>query len=300
MGRTGVWDSIFLRHNSNLEVANCDLKIGNSSMAKKKTADITLPTTTTGHLPIYEIRGERVVLDQDVARLFGVETKRLNEQVTRNADKFGDDFAFRLTKDEVEILRSQNATSSDEWGGARYLPRVFTEHGVVMAATVLKTPQAIQAVRFVVRTFVDARHAYLQAKTVEKGKQLALPLSFQSDLMTKINTTLGHVLDAMIDAENEVTVRDEAKAIAAEGLKAVKDYLKKQGIQNDKTLAEVRKVMAEAESIEVATAGKRTENHHRQLALLAKKLRLVLQAQHYTQTGSMEGLLQVLSDLEKS
>jgi hypothetical protein len=218
--------------------------------------------------------------------------------------KFGDDFAFRLTKEEAEILRSQNATSSESWGGARYLPRAFTEHGVVMAATVLRSPRAIQATRYIVKVFVDARHAQIererQLASNPRSKQLALPLSFQSELMTKINTTLGHVLDAMVDSENEITVRDEAKAIAAEGLKAVKEYLKKVGIQNDKTLAEVRKVMAEAESIEVATAGKRTENHHRQLALLAKKLRLVLQAQHYAQTGSIEGLLQVLSDLERA
>jgi ORF6N domain len=78
---------------------------------------------------VHEFRGERVVLDQDVARLFAVPTKRLNEQVARNADKFGDDFAFRLTPEEFNDLRSQKATSSLEWGGVRYPPRVFTEHG---------------------------------------------------------------------------------------------------------------------------------------------------------------------------
>jgi hypothetical protein len=84
---------------------------------------------------IHEIRGEKVVLDRDVARLFGVETKVFNQQVKRNKSKFGTDFAFRLTEGEFTNLRSQTAISG--WGGARYRPMVFTEHGVVMAATIL-------------------------------------------------------------------------------------------------------------------------------------------------------------------
>jgi hypothetical protein len=95
--------------------------------------------------PIFQVRGQPVVLDSDVARLFGVETRRLNEQVKRNADKFEDDFAFRLSGEEVADLKSQNAISSEGWGGARHRPRVFTEHGVVMAATVLNSSAATAA-----------------------------------------------------------------------------------------------------------------------------------------------------------
>jgi hypothetical protein len=75
---------------------------------------------------IFEIRGEKVVLDRDVARLFGVETKVFNQQVKRNGDKFGTDFAFRLTEEEFADLRSQIVTSCGGWGGARYLPMVFS------------------------------------------------------------------------------------------------------------------------------------------------------------------------------
>ena len=111
---------------------------------------------------------------------------------------------------------------------------------------------------------------------------------------------LGHVLDAIIDPAESQSVRDEAREIAAEGLKSLREYIKKAGINNEKTLAEVRRIMAEAEGIEVETSRKRTENQHRRLALLAKKIRLVIQAQHYAETGSIEGLMVVLSDLEKS
>ena len=84
---------------------------------------------------IYRIRGKKVMLDRDLAELYGVETKRLKEQVRRNIERFPEDFMYELSKDEYENLRSQIATSS--WGGARYLPMAFTEHGVLMISSIL-------------------------------------------------------------------------------------------------------------------------------------------------------------------
>lgn len=103
------------------------------------------------------IRGKKVILDQDLARIYGTTTMRLNEQVSRNINRFPDDFAFRLTKKEFENLISQFAISSPSWGGRRTLPRVFTEYGAVMAAGVLNTPVAVTASIAVVRTFVRLR-----------------------------------------------------------------------------------------------------------------------------------------------
>ncbi len=268
----------------------------------KHLAPVVEPALEMPSVHVIEIGGVRVVLDQDVAKLFGVETRKLNQQVTRNKDKFGDDFAFRLTKDELEILKSQNVTSSADWGGPRHLPIVFTEHGVVMAATVVKSSRAIQATRHIVKTFVSVHRDAWERETIRKmGGQLPLSLDVpaRQGLATKLNMALGHVLDAIIDPQESKTVRDEAREIAAEGLRSIKEYLKKAGISNEKTLAEVRRLMAEAEGIETETVKKRTENQHRQLALMAKKLRLVIQAQHYAETGSVEGLMAVLSDLEK-
>lgn len=197
-------------------------------------------------------------------------------------------------------MRSQNATSSSDWGGQRYSPRAFTEHGVVMAATILRSPQAIRASRMVIETFVEARREAWEREALNRsaGRILGDSRSRQG-LMTKLNATLSHVLDAIVDEEDNRSIRQEAKAIAAEGLRSIKEYIKTAGINNEKTLAEVRRVMAEAEGIEVETSRKRTENQHRQLALLAKKLKLVIQAQLYAETGSAEGLMAVLSDLER-
>ncbi len=104
------------------------------------------------------MRAQRTILDADLAALYGVTTKRLNEQVRRNAERFPDDFMFQLTNQELAILRSQFATSSSPaWGGRRYAPYAFTEHGAIMAATVLNSPRAVEVSIYVVRAFVQLR-----------------------------------------------------------------------------------------------------------------------------------------------
>ena len=109
---------------------------------------------------IFLLRGHRVILDTDLAELYGVAVKRLNQQVNRNAKRFPGDFLFRLTARENDTLRLQNATSnSGSRGGRRYLPHAFTEHGAIMAATVLNSARAIEMSIFVVRAFARMREA---------------------------------------------------------------------------------------------------------------------------------------------
>ena len=243
-----------------------------------------------------------MLLDRHVAELFGVEVRKLNQQVSRNDEKFADEFAFRLTWSEFEQLRSQNVIFR-EWKKVTYPPFAFTNYGVVMAATILKSHAALEATRSVVRTFVEVRKEAWERDSV-KMLAVQLPLGLdvptRQGLTTKLNMALGHVLDAIVDSRDGTTVRDEAREVAAEGLSALKEYFKKHGVNNEKTMSEARRIMAEAENIEVDTARKRTENKHRQLALLAKQLKLILQAQHYAESGSLEGLMAVLSDLEKA
>lgn len=118
------------------------------------------------------IRGHKVLLDSDLAELYGVETGRLNEQVRRNAKRFPKDFIFTLENHEVADLRSQIAISSSDnlHGGRRYTPVVFTEHGAIMAATVLNSPRAVEVSVFVVRAFVKLRE--LSQTHQEIGKKL--------------------------------------------------------------------------------------------------------------------------------
>ena len=107
---------------------------------------------------IYEFRGQKVMLDSDLVELYGVETKRLNEQVRRNASRFPDDFMFGLSNDEIIILKSQIATS--RWGGRRKAPNVFTEHGVLMLSSVLNSEQAIQVNIQIMRIFAKIRQYF--------------------------------------------------------------------------------------------------------------------------------------------
>jgi hypothetical protein len=119
---------------------------------------------------IRTIRGQKVILDSDLARVFGVPTFRFNEAVKRNRQRFPDDFLFQLTREEHSILISQIAISSLH-GGRRKLPYAFTENGAIMAANVLNSPEAVRMSVFVVRAFVQMRE--LLGSTKELAKQLA-------------------------------------------------------------------------------------------------------------------------------
>jgi hypothetical protein len=126
---------------------------------------------------IYLVRGQKVILDSDLAALYGVPTKRLNEQVKRNRDRFPADFMFQLTSNEAEDLRSQIATSSRGHGGRRYRPYAFTEHGAVMAASVLNTRRAVDVSVYVVRAFIKLRevlstHKELARRLVELEERI--------------------------------------------------------------------------------------------------------------------------------
>jgi len=105
------------------------------------------------------LRGRKIILDSDLAELYGVTVKRLNEQITRNVARFPSDFLFQLRRVERDSLRSQNATSNNGRGGRRYLPYAFTEHGAIMAAAVLNSARAIEISVFVIRAFVRMREA---------------------------------------------------------------------------------------------------------------------------------------------
>jgi hypothetical protein len=150
------------------------------------------------------LREKKVLIDSDLASLYGVETRRLNEQVRRNRDRFPEDFIFELTNEEAANLMSQNATSS--WGGRRKLPMAFTEHGAIMAATVLNSPQAVNVSVYVVRAFVQLRelvstHQGL-AKRLDALEEKTEALTMKHDAFSR-NTRIQ--LRQLFDALRELT-----------------------------------------------------------------------------------------------
>jgi cell division septum initiation protein DivIVA len=134
---------------------------------------------------ILVVRGQRVILDADLAQLYEVETRRLNEQIKRNSSRFPADFMFQLTKDEVQNLKSQFATSS--WGGRRKLPLVFTEHGAIMAAAVLNSDRAVEMSVYVVRAFVQLRDLLSSHKALaQKLDQLERRVAHHDNSLAEI------------------------------------------------------------------------------------------------------------------
>jgi hypothetical protein len=135
---------------------------------------------------IFEIRGEKVMLDFDLAFLYGVETKALNQSVKRNIDRFPSDFMFQLSESEYRILKSQIVTSS--WGGVRKLPFAFTEHGVTMLAGILRSQQAVNMNIAIVRAFIALR------QIADQYKELAEKLA---ELETSNNKQFREIYQAL-------------------------------------------------------------------------------------------------------
>lgn len=142
------------------------------------------------------IRGHRVILDADLAKIYGVSTKRLNEKVRRNSDRFPEDFMFQLAETKEESLRSQIATSKIGRGGRRYLPYVFTEHGALMLANILNSRAAVASSIQVVRAFINLRQM----------------LSSQADLARKLELLerkYDYQFKVVFDAIRELTLIPE-------------------------------------------------------------------------------------------
>ena len=146
---------------------------------------------------IYLMRGMKVMLDKDLAEMYGVETKRLKEAVRRNMQRFPEDFMFEMTKEELENWRSQIATSNSDKMGLRYAPMAFTEHGVLMLSSVLNSDKAIQTNIQIMRIFTKVRQmlmetteirldiAQIQKKLENHDKNIELVFSYLDEMTEK-------------------------------------------------------------------------------------------------------------------
>jgi hypothetical protein len=154
---------------------------------------------------LYEIRGQRVMLDFELAEIYGYTTKSFNQQVNRNKDRFESDFCFKLSREEWENLRLQNETSS--WGGLRYLPRAFTEQGIYMLMTILNGDLAVKQSKALVRTFKKMKD-YIIANQNLIGQRELMRLSMQTTENTseisRIRMDIGSVERQMSDVMDQL------------------------------------------------------------------------------------------------
>lgn len=145
---------------------------------------------------IYEIRGERVMLDKDLANLYEIETKSLNLSVRRNIERFPEDFMFQLTKEEFESIRFQRESLEKNdvqksWGGTRYLPYAFTEQGVAMLSGIINSKKAIGMNIAIMRAFVAVR------RIIFKESNVAAQIEQVKDRLSEHDTQLNNIYDAM-------------------------------------------------------------------------------------------------------
>src|SRR5450759_876959 len=171
-------------------------------MAKAKRNIIKLIPEERIVNKIHIIRDQKVMLDFDLAVLYEVETKRLNEQVKRNIDRFPKDFMFRLTSKEWNFIRSQFATSSQSKRKDTYTPYAFTEHGVTMLASVLKSERAVKMSIAVVRAFIELKKNALQYnELIEQIENLKNHLGEHDVQLNSIYEAIENLLDAKTDKE---------------------------------------------------------------------------------------------------
>jgi len=171
------------------------VETGGAAVSKKAAGELIVTRDQIQNM-VRVVRGQRVMLDSDLARLYGVPTKRLNEQVARNRNRFPDDFAYQLTQQEVAFLRSQIATSRRGWGGRRNLPWVFTEHGVAMLSSVLNSPTAVRVNIEIMRAFVQLRRLMgTPGELVEQLRRLAETVQLHDDHIRAIEEVLNRLME---------------------------------------------------------------------------------------------------------
>jgi hypothetical protein len=165
-------------------------------MPRKKTETAISPVVLESRIHI--IRGLRVMLDSDLAELYGVATKVLNQAVDRNPERFPDDFSFILTDPELVDLRSQIVTSKKGRGGRRYLPRVFTEQGVAMLSSVLRSETAVRVNIEIMRAFIRIRHLFaVPGEFVVQLQELAKTVQLHDGQIRAIIDTLQQMMEPL-------------------------------------------------------------------------------------------------------
>ena len=175
-------------------------------MTNEKQAEILVIDEITLQSKIHIVRGQKVMLDFELAEIYGYTTKAFNQQVKNNEERFEEDFRFKLTREEVEILRSKNLTSS--WGGSRYLPYAFTEQGIYMLMTILKGDLAIQQSKALIRTFKHMKDYIIENQgLIGEREYLQMSMQVTQNVLDtlEIRHELNEVEDQMADVVDKLS-----------------------------------------------------------------------------------------------
>ncbi|WP_458722300.1 ORF6N domain-containing protein [Shimia sp. W99] len=254
--------------------------------------------------PIYQVRHKLVMLDSDVAALFGTKTGRLNQAtLARNADKFPESYAFQVTEQETEVLRSQNVTANID-PKRRTPPTVYTEEGVIMCATVLKTVRAVAVTKQVVRSFVALQRQLKDTQNHPMPDPVPdLPALQKQALPPALSDKVGGYIDRLANVTLNQAQRDavmtEVRAFREEGFEALHAFAKRPSIKTATEAAELRKRLAEAERIEEEIRRMRAETRDAERLALIRDLLFMAEYERAREVGTLEEFVATLRRLDK-
>jgi hypothetical protein len=246
--------------------------------------------------PVLILRDEPVILAASVARGFEVETREVIQAIKRNPDKFSAKHAFELTREEVDLLRSQGVISKPGRGGSRFLPWALSQKGVARLATVLSSPKALAATDVMLDVFIDVYQQLARGQrtlSISSAPKLIpdATLSKQvQDFRSKLLVALDSVLNTVIDPKHQTTIRDELGEIGGNALSLLKDHLRTKGLENDKIAAETLLVLEKVRELREKTAADALRSKAETEGILLKNLD--------TKIGIVEKLLKMAESLE--
>ena len=256
-----------------------------------------VPQSSGSPVPIVNIDDTRVVLDQDLADFFDVETRVLNQAVKRNIGRFPKGWAFQLSKALFEDLKSQSVISKGGWGGRRTPPWAFSEHGVVMAATILNSPKAVEASQFIVEAFVSMRSGEMVPALIPAKSNANALANLGSEFLPKLREQLTAIMDLQANPKSRSSLRNETEELIDNGLKNLKSRLAKAGLENEEIEARILKFLAEAEESRARAATEREMTEKQRLKNQANRLRLLIRAEIAMADGELAGFLDLLDEL---
>lgn len=219
------------------------------------TASDLKPEILTHAANAFTLRGEPVMLAPDVALIFEVEPREIVQNITRNPDIFPERYAFQLTRDEVEGLRSAGVISKPGRGGSRALPWAVTRKGAMRLATIMKTPRAIQATDIFIDVFdeilrqVQAGAGQLTIANPTRLIETEADRRMIANLRQQLSDAVGGLLDTVVDAKAKTTVADELRAVSAEAVGHLKAWLQSNSVANEKIRAETLLILEQAQDL---------------------------------------------------
>lgn len=219
------------------------------------TASDLKPSALAQSANAFTLRGEAVMLAPEVALIFQVETRKIIQNITRNPDIFPDRYAFELTPEEVESLRSAGVISKPGRGGSRALPWAITRKGTLRLATIMKTPRAIQATDIFIDVFddvlrqVQAGQAEIIISDPAKLVESDADRSMVADLRRHLSDAVSGLLNAVVDSKANTTVADELQSVSKGAVRHLQAWLQGKSIANEKVAAETLLILEQAQEI---------------------------------------------------